>query len=162
MEKKRYGFENEARRTILAPERELQSLPGYKVRARKFTIAAQDELSAAQERKRLALPATLRAFAIEAEARGKRFEEALSELTPEKAAELLAEIPSEASSSSELMRLSILYGLGEHNLDDGSTMSSDVALELVEKIMEFPALAEEIHAFIREWNAPLPKATPVK
>ena len=160
MDTKRYGWEAQARRTILSEEVELTSLPGIRVRARKYTIAAADEIRAAQARKRAAIPPAIRSLMTRAVAEGRSFEELLAALPPGEAEGLMAAMPDDASSVAELMSLSILYGLGEHNFDDQELRSSTVSRELVDKLMEYPDAAQEVFALVQEWNSPLLKATP--
>jgi hypothetical protein len=158
-EKKRYGFEAAARRTILSPEKDLESLPGFRIRARKYTITAADEINAAQISKRDQIPARLRGIAMRAESEGRTIEALLAEVPPAEVDLLLADMQPGASSIVDIMRAVILHGLGEHNLDDGETRSSEVTPGLVDSIMDFPELAKEVYGFIQEWNSPLPKAT---
>lgn len=158
--KKRYGFEAASRRTILSEEKELASLPGFRIRARKYTINAADEIAAAQERKRLALPVRLRGVALLAERSGRQIEDLLAEMPQAEVEELVGELQPGAISMAEIMRVSILHGLGEHNLDDGETRSSEVGPELVARIMEYAEIATEVFGIIQDWNSPLPKAMP--
>jgi hypothetical protein len=160
MEPNRYGWEALARRSLLSPEVELKTLPGFRVRARKYSVAAADEIHTAQMRKRDQVPIELRKLMARAEEEGKGFAEVAAALPQEEAELLLSRIVPETSSVEDLMRLALLHGIGEHNLNDGTRCEEGVSRELVDRLMEYPALAEELHRIILEWNSPLRKATP--
>lgn len=160
MDEKRYGWEAQARRTILSDEVELTTLPGFRVRARKFTVAASDEIRAAQFRKRDMIPARLRALMARAMAEGKETADLGADLTSDEAEELATGIPAEASSMADIMRLSILHGIGEHNLDVQDRRDQGMVPDLVGRIMEYPDTASELFRIVQDWNSPLPKATP--
>lgn len=160
MEPTRYGWEAQARRTILSEEIELTTLPGFRVRARKFTVAAADEIRAAQVRKRDMLPPRLRSLIGRAAAEGKDLAALARELPEGEAEALLTDLPAEASSMSDIMRLSILHGIGEHNLDDQGRRDEVMTPALVDRLLEYPETTAELYGIVQKWNRPFAKTTP--
>lgn len=158
MDEKRYGWEAYARRTILSPKRELETLPGFWVRARKYSVASADELRAVQRTKRGPVPPAVRSILSRAIREEREFGDVIRELEPAEAEAIIAEMPSDVSTMADIMALSILHGIGEHNLGEEEasvTMTRDV----VDRIMDYPDTAREVWKIVQEWNTPLPKAT---
>jgi hypothetical protein len=158
-EAKKIGWEAAARRTLISEKVELKALPGFYIRARKYSISANDEIRAAQIRRREIIPAAVRDLLMRSAVDGRPVSEIAAELGEKDAEKILASIPPEASSVSDIMRICLLYGIGEHNLTDDGSESTLVTPALVARIMEYKDTATEAFAAVQEWNSPLAKTT---
>lgn len=155
--KKRFGWEAAARRTLQSEKIELESIPGHWFKAKKYSVAAQDELQAEAMRRRDRIPAELRALVARAEAEGRTPESIIAELPPAESERLAAAIPADAASSADMITLSLKHGIGENNLGDDEN-AFGLSADLLSRIMEYPDLAAELFRGVTEWNRPLVQA----
>lgn len=133
-------WREKARQAAMGGRKELASLPGYWIRARKFSVAAADEIREAEHLP----PALLRKLARlrqeepDAQATEKR---ALAELTDEEFA-LLSDL--QTSLDPKIARLRLKHGIGEHNFTDDGAASSSVTTDFVDELLGYSPVVKEM------------------
>ncbi len=152
----KYKWESAAKRTIQSEKIELKSLPGYWFKAKKYSVSGYDEIQRILMAKMRALSPEVRAAIMRANEEGKPITEYL--VDPTCAADIIAQLE-ESFNTAELMKLSLVHGLGDTNLIDGEITEDGTKEELVDIIMEYADIASEIYQAVQEWNRPLAQKT---
>ncbi|MFP4066219.1 MAG: hypothetical protein ACLFS5_01840 [Spirochaetaceae bacterium] len=166
------GWKSEARRTIVGPTHYLKTLPyadtkelHYWFRPRKWSIEAADTIRAKEHELRKALGKeglsliTHRKDILEkiqdAHKRGENVTEAdiIHLLSEEELAALIT--GTTPQDQAELIKLQLLHGVHDHNLDDEDGKVIEISESEVGDFLEFPDVAGEMVEVIREWNRPL-------
>lgn len=157
-EKKKAGFHDAARRRIVGPKTELETLPGYWIKPRKYSSQGAAEIQAAGMAS-ADLPddiiAKIGALVEEAGTENVENMQVMKLLSPADRIRAMRAMAKSAEENVESQRLTLHYGIGEHNLYEGEESSVEVDDGLVAEIMEYQEVATEIVRIINEWNRPL-------
>ena len=159
------GWEDSTRKALLGPVVQLKATNDEcYVRAKKLPTRVTDEIADIQA----TVQRTIRAGGVD---RVQKIRDLAAEVeagnrkpTEEEAAlvlEIAPNLPTDYRTN--LMRLAIQHGVGEHNFTngDGKPLAGGKAFdaETVEAILQWGDLAEEIFKSVMAWNRPLPKGS---
>jgi len=145
------SWKEKARQSILGDIHNLESLPGYWVRAKRFSVIASDEIREAEN-----LPASLmrklaklRPDKDSAENRADFERRAADALTDEEFS-MLQRLS--VSLDPKIAGLRLTHGIGEHNFTDDGSASTVVPRDLVEELLKYKPVALEILEVIAQAN----------
>jgi hypothetical protein len=137
---------------------DLKSIEGFWIKPRKFSVSENDEVEAQDKKATLDAGVSLKDFAsaaIKVSKQKENSEESLEGLSDKETEALLN---SQFTASAGIIRLSLLYGIAEHNFcEEESTTKIDEAI--VKEIMQIPEIASEMTTIVRNFNRPLAKKT---
>lgn len=158
METKKLDLDVTIKRKIMGEKRELETLPGFYIRPKKYSYAGAEEIQAVEfeigKGKRNPVVAK---YAKKFRKQGidkLTFKEVAEKLDEEELAELINATGSkDLKLNAELQEKIMLHGIGEHDFNQNGKM-----LDIKEAIPILTQDAEavgEITEIIREWNSPL-------
>jgi len=153
----RTAWEQAARVSILGEKRELESLPGYWIRPKKYGVRGENDINAASLRETKSIPIKIQRKLLEAFKDKEQLtdEELASILDDDELDAILDKQRQNTSKTYDVMRLVLLYGIGAHNFDDQDSSSEVVSEALVEQILEYEPIAEEVFGIVAAHNRPL-------
>ena len=145
------GWKDDARRTRVSDWIELESFPGYKVRVKKYSIAAQDDINETQRKLQRGIDKKALSSLMKKSNGSAVTEGDILEMVTEE--ELQAMLDVQSVSVSELSIKKIRHGVFQHTFCDGGASSDADAL--AKDIVEYGDIAVEIIAHIEDFNRPL-------
>lgn len=143
------GWKEDARRLVISQKYELESFPGFWITAKKYSIAAKDEIGAAVRKMQRGIDKkSLSVVLRKCSEIGKEVteENILDVLTDE---ELIALADSSAVDVAEVTEIRLRHGIADHNFE-----GSDVK-ELAHDLLEYPEICSEILKIVEGFNRPL-------
>lgn len=160
-----------ARNTRLGPKTELKTLDGYWVRPQKLSVDARNELRRLSAGMAAKMPPSERKELNDIQAKLRAERERIDELrengegadtefdlhtflSDEEWHTLIGSFET-IESQLPMMRLYLLKGIGDHNFDDEDGEQVPWGLDLVEQLLEYEDVAEEIFNIVRAWDHPL-------
>lgn len=160
------GWQDDARRTVVSEKRFLTTMEGYWVKVRLWSIKGRDEISAAEREARKAIDKKA-LFEVSKKVKGIEPEklktldtgDMLSLLTPD---EFDALTNSMSMDSARVVETKLRFGIDSHNFCDGDidTRSTDKDIKgFASQIIEYPEVAQELLAFVEDFNRPLAQQT---
>jgi|GEM_PF-2405229 len=155
------AFHDAARRKILGERRELETLPGYWIRPRKFSTIGAAEVQAVSI-KNTDLPddliEKLGAIGDNPEINELDKRTPLKFLSRADRIRVMQAFSHSAADSVEVQRLALLHGIAEHNFYQNGENATHVDEDLVNELLDYQEVATEILSIINEFNRPLAKA----
>jgi len=160
------GWQDDARRTVVSDKIFLESMEGYAIKVRKYSIQGRDEIDAAIremqkgfDRKAL--------FEVARRVKGMNPEKLASMTNDDimetlSADEFAALTEANTAESAKVVELKIRYGLDSHNFCDGDPDTRWTEKDIkgfANQIIEYPEVAGEILAHVEEFNRPLAPKT---
>lgn len=139
---------------LVGDETPIRSLDGdLWLRPRKFSVMEQDEINrlTSMQTKDLSMPKLARVarrMALEDPDKAMSEQDILNAMTDE---ELEVLLKTQTLEESKVMEYKIVHGIAEHNFCDNGT-SSIVDKAIVEDILSYPPLANEVVGIIDEFN----------
>ena len=135
-------WREKARQAVMGERHVLDSLPGYWIRAKRFTVTAAEEIREAEHLPPALLRKVARIKPDTTEADKKAFEQrAVQELTDEEFS-LLSDL--QTSLDPKIARLRMVHGIGEHNFTDTCEASKEVTTDFVDELLGYSPVALEI------------------
>jgi len=161
------GWQDDARRTVVSEKRMLTKMEGYWVKVRLWSIKGRDEISAAERDMRKTID---RKALFEVSKKVKGIDpEKLKAMDTGDMLDLLnsdefdALTNSATMESARVVETKLRHGIESHNFCDGDidTRSTDKDIKgFASQIIEYSEVAQEILAFVEEFNRPLAKPNP--
>lgn len=160
------GWQDDARRTVVSDKIFLESMKGYAIKVRKYSIRGKDEIDAAiREMQKGFDRKTI--FAVARKVKGidpeklkdMTTDDILETLSPD---EFAALTDANAVANAKVVELQIRHGLDGHNFCDGpeDTRWTDKDIKgFASQIIDYPQVAGEILFHIEEFNRPLAPET---
>ena len=149
-----------ADRLTIGERVKLSTLPGFWVKPRKFSVAGEAEIKAAQVRALAAVrgEAMREVAGMMAEPESDSAAAGVSREQREQIAVAIMErATADVIGSLAERRARVLYGIAEHNFNGESAAPTP---EWVDEIMEYSAIFDELLGIVQEKNRPLPLPTP--
>lgn len=135
-------WREKARQAAMGERHQLASLPGYWIKARRFSVAGAEEIREAEHLPPALLRKIARIRPDTADTDKRAFEQrAVQELTDEEFS-LLSDL--QTSLDPKIARLRIMHGLGEHNFTDDATASNQVSEDFANELLGYSPVALEI------------------
>ena len=152
------GWKDKASKLVVGDSVELKTFPGFWIRPRKYTVAGQDAINEIQRKlqkgiNKKALMSFVRKLEIDkAEEKSEQelATEVMDQLTEE---EIDTMMESSQLPTADIIKAKLKEGIHSHNFTDQGE-SEDVA-QLVQDIIDYPIIAEEMLGIVEGFNRPL-------
>jgi len=155
-------WENAARRFTVGDKTELETIPGYWIKPKKYSVEGDNAIKAAAAGNQSVLPPSLLKRLQERAETMQDGELTQSELFKMMSAEEIGEMihrtaTADSAQSVKVVKLILMYGIDSHNFED--TDNRRCGEDLAEKLMQYRDAAMECVRIIQGFNGPLARAT---
>lgn len=146
------------KRKIMGPRQDLETLPGFWIKPKKYSSTGGEEIQAVQfKMSKGARNPVVAKYVKKFRAQGienPKISDIVDKLNEEELAELLEAMGSvNPESNTELQEKILLHGTGEHNFrQSGKVLSIEDAIPIIMQDIE---AVREINGIIGKWNSPL-------